>query len=151
VLAGNTELIADMIQKSVGGDMFLIETVKKYPADYDTTVDYGQQEQKEKARPELSTHVENMKDYDTVFIGFPMWWYDMPMAVCNFLEEYDFSGKTVIPFVTHEGSGLLNSEKTIKGMLNGATVLDGLAIRGGEASGAQSNVDNWLREIGRVK
>ena len=148
VLEGNTEIIADMIQETVGGDLFLIETVNKYPADYDTVVDLGQQEQRGNVRPELSAHVDNMDDYDTVFIGFPNWWYDLPMAVYNFLEEYDFTGKTVIPFTTHEGSGFSRNDQTLKSMLNGATVLDGLAVRGGEAFDAKDDVDEWLHQIG---
>lgn len=90
------------------------ETINKFPADYDTVVDLGQEQQKEKARPELSAHVENMDDYNTIFIGFPNWWYDLPMAVYTFLEAYDFSDKTVIPFTTHEGSRFSNNDQTIK-------------------------------------
>ncbi|WP_410511197.1 flavodoxin [Paenibacillus sp. BR2-3] len=148
VLAGNTEIIADMIQDTVGGDLFLIETANKFPADYDTVLDLGQQQQKENARPELSAHVENMEDYDTVFIGFPNWWSDLPMAVYTFLEEYDYSGKTVIPFSTHGGSGFSRNEQTIKSMLTGATVLDGLAVRGEDAIDAQRDVEEWLGQLG---
>lgn len=147
-LAGNTEVIANMIQDAAGGDLFLIETEKKYSADYDIVVDYGQQEQKEKTRPKLSSHIKNMEDYDIVFIGFPNWWYDMPMAVYSFLEEYDFNGKTVIPFTTHGGSGFSSSEKKIKSMLNGATMLEGLAVSGSKSTGAQRDVNEWLRKLG---
>ncbi|OKP97970.1 flavodoxin [Paenibacillus sp. P46E] len=148
VLAGNTEIIADLIQNAVGGERFLIETVNKFPADYDTVVDLGQEQQKEKARPELSAHAENMDDYNTIFIGFPNWWYDLPMAVYTFLEEYDFSGKTVIPFTTHEGSRFSNNDQTIKNMLTGASVLDGLAVRGGDAVDAEQEVNKWLDQLG---
>ncbi|MEK3685048.1 flavodoxin [Paenibacillus sp. FSL R10-2736] len=148
VLAGNTEIIADLIQKAVGGEQFLIETTNKFPADYDTVVDLGQEQQKEKARPELSAYVENMDDYNTIFIGFPNWWYDLPMAVYTFLEEYDFSGKTVIPFTTHEGSRFSNNDQTIKNMLTAATVLDGLAVRGGDAVDAEQEVNKWLDQLG---
>ncbi|MBY9078135.1 flavodoxin [Paenibacillus sp. HN-1] len=149
-LAGNTELIADMIHDAVGGDLFRIETVNKYQADYDTVVDFAQQEKRDQIRPELSAHVADMQDYDTVFIGFPNWWYDLPMAVYNFLEEYDFSGKTVIPFTTHEGSGFSGNRDTIEKKLTGATVLDGLAVRGSEAAGAQRDVYEWLQQLGML-
>ncbi|WP_438497096.1 flavodoxin [Paenibacillus sp. IHBB 3054] len=148
VLAGNTEIIADMIQQAIGGDLFLIATANKFPADYDTVVDLGQQQKEEDARPELSAHVDNIEDYDIVFIGFPNWWYDLPMAVYSFLEEYDFAGKTIIPFTTHEGSRFSNNDQTITRMLTGATVLDGLAIRGGDASDAQQEVNDWLQQLG---
>lgn len=147
-LVGNTEIIANMIHDAVSGDIFLIETADKYPTDYDETVDYGQQEKRDEARPELSTHVDNMEDYDVVFIGFPNWCYDLPMAVYNFLEEYDFSGKTIIPFSTHDGSGFSNNEQTIKSILTGATVLDGLAVNGNNVSGARESIDEWLHELG---
>lgn len=146
-IVGNTEVIADMIHEAVGGDLFLIQTEKKYPSDYDAVVDYAKQEQNEKARPKLGAHVEKMEDYDIVFIGFSNWWYDMPMAVYNFLGEYDFSGKIIIPFCTHGGSRFSNSEQTLKSMLTGATVMDGLAISGNDASSAQSDVDEWLHSL----
>lgn len=124
------------------------ETINKFPADYDTVVDLGQEQQKEKARPELSAHVENMDDYNTIFIGFPNWWYDLPMAVYTFLEAYDFSDKTVIPFTTHEGSRFSNNDQTIKNMLTAATVVDGLAVRGGDAIDAEQEVNEWLDQLG---
>lgn len=101
-----------MIQQETRGELFRIETEKTYPSDYDELVDYGREEPDEDSRPTLSSHVENMDEYDVVFLGYPNWWFDMPMAVYSFLDEYDFSGKTNIPFCTHGGSGFSNTVAT---------------------------------------
>ena len=100
ILYGNTQYIANLIKKQTGGDLFLIETEEKYPSDYDETDAQGERESQEKSRPKLASHVENLDEYTTVFLGFPNWYYGMPMAVYSFLEEYDLSGKKIIPFVT---------------------------------------------------
>ncbi len=113
-LSGNTEVIADMIQKAVGGDRFQIVTVNPYPSDYDTLVDQGKKEQEENYQPALKTKVENIESYDVIFIGSPMWWGTIAPPVRTFLSENDFSGKTIIPFTTHEGSGLGRSVEDIK-------------------------------------
>ena len=102
---GNVEYIARIIQETVGGDLFQIETVQQYPLDHDPLVDQAAREQDENARPALATRLENLDQYDTVFLGYPNWWGDMPQALYTFLEEYDFSGKTIIPFCPHGGSG----------------------------------------------
>ena len=99
------------------------------------------------ARPELSSSVENMDDYDTVFIGYPNWWGTMPMTMFTFLESYDFSGKTVIPFCTHEGSALGRSESDITELIPDAELLEGLAIRGSNVDSAGSDVTHWLEEL----
>jgi flavodoxin len=103
---GNTEVAAKMIQKLTGSDTFRIDTVKDYPSDYNKTTDVARQELRQNARPELSGRMDNMDDYRVIFLGYPNWWGTMPMAVFTFLETYDFSGKTIIPFCTHEGSGM---------------------------------------------
>jgi len=108
---GNTEVAAKMAQEVVGGDLFEIKTVKIYPADYTETTNVAQVEKSQSARPELTAHVENMDEYDTIILGYPNWWGTMPMAVFTFLEEYDFTGKTILPYCTHEGSGLGASER----------------------------------------
>lgn len=143
-IAGNMELVAGMIQENVGGDMFLIETADTYPADYDEVLDVAQAEGNEDARPELASHVTNMDGYDVVFLGYPNWWGDCPMAVFSFLEEYDFSGKTVIPFCTSGGSGLSGTVSTIRSMLPGATVLDGFATGDSGVIGAGTAVAEWV-------
>lgn len=147
-LTGNTGVVADMIAQATGADLFSIRTVEQYPDTYDATLDQGQQEQSEGARPELATHLENLDSYDTIFLGFPNWWGDMPMAVYTFLDEVDLSGKTVIPFVTSGGSGFSNTISTIQQMELQATVQEGLSIGASSATGAQQQVESWLSELG---
>ena len=147
-LTGNTGVVADMIAQATGADLFSIRTVEQYPDTYDATLDQGQQEQSEGARPELATHLENLDSYDTIFLGFPNWWGDMPMAVYTFLDEVDLSGKTVIPFVTSGGSGFSNTISTIQQMEPQATVQEGLSIGASSATGAQQQVESWLSELG---
>ncbi len=146
-LQGNTEVLARMIQAEVGGDLFLIETESTYPVSYDETIDVGQQEQSEGARPALVSQVENLDQYDIVFLGFPNWWGDMPMAVYTFLEEYDLSGKTIVPFVTSGGSGFSGTQSTIADLEPQATVLDGLSVRDSAAANAQEDVTSWLSQL----
>ena len=147
-LTGNTGVVADMIAQATGADLFSIRTVEQYPDTYDATIDQGQQEQSDGARPELATHLENLDSYDTIFLGFPNWWGDMPMAVYTFLDEVDLSGKTVIPFITSGGSGFSNTISTIQQMEPQATVQEGLSISGSSATGAQQQVESWLSELG---
>jgi len=149
--SGNTRVIANQIHEKVGGDIFEIVTVNPYPKDYDAVVDQAKQEQEDDYRPELATEVENMDSYDVVFIGYPNWWGTMPMPVFTFLEEYKFSGKTIIPFCTHEGSGLGRSVEDITELCPQSTILDGLAIRGSNVETAQDDVSEWLREIGMAE
>ena len=147
---GNTEVAAKMIQKLTGSDIFRIDTVKKYPADYYETTDVAKQELRENARPELSGHVDNMADYSVIYLGCPNWWGTMPMVVFAFLEEYDFAGKTIISFCTHEGSGMGHSESDIRKLCSDARVLKGLPIRGGSVQGAENDIANWLRKLGEI-
>lgn len=143
--SGNTRAIAEEIHKSVGGDLFEIATVKPYPRDYNTVVDIARREQNAHSRPSLTAKVDSMAAYDVVFIGYPNWWGTMPMAVFNFLEQYDFSGKTILPFCTHEGSGLGRSEADLARLCPKATLSKGLVIRGSVVKSAQGEVANWLR------
>lgn len=147
-LTGNTGVVADMIAQATGADLFSIRTVEQYPDTYDATLDQGQQERSDGARPELATHLENLDSYDTIFLGFPNWWGDMPMAVYTFLDEVDLSGKTVIPFVTSGGSGFSNTISTIQQIEPQATVQEGLSIGASSATGAQQQVESWLSELG---
>ena len=150
-LIGNTEIVAKMVQEAVGGDLFQIVTVKSYPEEYRETTDVASQEQGQNARPELATHVENMGDYDVIILCYPNWWGTLPMAVFTFLEEYDFSGKTIAPLCTHEGSRLGRSVTDIAKLCPQAIILDGLAIRGGDVKNAQDEVAGWLRKIGMIE
>ena len=148
---GNTHIIADMIAEETGADMFEIQPENPYPTTYNECTDVAKKEQNENARPKYIDSVDNMEQYDTVFIGYPIWWGDLPMVVYTFLESYDFSGKTVIPFCTHEGSGLSGTARNVANACPGATVLDGLAIRGSVAqnkqSDARSDVVKWLNGL----
>lgn len=143
---GNTEVVANKIKSFIGGDLFEIKTAKPYPTNYTETTEVAKAEKKADARPELSSHVGKMDEYDIIFLGYPNWWGTFPMAVFTFLEEYDFSGKTIIPFCTHEGSGIGRSESDIKKLCPEAKVLAGVAIRGGSVAGADSLVENWLKK-----
>ena len=134
---GNTEFVAKMIHEMTGGDLFHIEPVKEYPEDYTETTEVARQELRTKARPKLTGHVDTMASFEVIFLGYPNWWGTMPMPVCSFLEDYDFSGKTIAPFCTHEGSGLGQSVADIRKMCPQSTVPDGLAIHGGDVKNAQ--------------
>lgn len=145
---GNTEVVAKMIREMTGGDLFHIESVNTYPADYTETTEVAKKELQTKARPKLTGRVETINSYNLILLGYPNWWGTMPMPVYTFLEEYDFAGKTLAPFCTHEGSGLGHSVADIRKACTKATVLDGLAIRGGDVKNAQDPVAGWLRQIG---
>ena len=144
---GNTEVVANMIQKIAGGDLFHIESVTAYPKDYTETTEVAKNELRAKTRPKLAGRVENMKAYDVIFLGYPNWWGTMPMPVFTFLENYDFSGKTIAPFCTHEGSSMGHSEKDIAKACPKSTVLEGLAIHGTSASSAESKVSSWMDRL----
>ena len=148
---GNTEVAAGMIQELTGGETFRIDTAKAYPAGYEETTEVAKQELRQKARPALTGHVANLGDYDAIILGYPNWWGTMPMAVYSFLEEYDFSGKTILPLCTHEGSGLGHSPSDIKKLCPGANVSRGLAIQGGSVQGAQSEISEWLKATGMIE
>lgn len=145
---GNTETVANIIHDNVGGDIVKLETTEAYPSDYDELVDYAQQEQQEDAGPELSTVIENIEQYDTIFLGYPNWWGDMPMAIYTFLDTYDLSGKTIAPFITHGGSELSGTPENIQEEELNASVTEGLAIDGDEASDSSEDVVEWLNSLG---
>ena len=143
---GNTEVVAKIIQEQTGGDLFEIDTIKTYPEDYTETTNVAMEEKRKNARPELIRMVDQMDLYDVIYLGYPNWWGTFPMAVFTFLESYNFSGKTIIPFCTHEGSGLGNSERDIRKLCPNANVLPGIAIRGGSAKNAGNSVKSWLSQ-----
>jgi flavodoxin len=129
----------------------LITTEEKYPADYGEVINYALRENRENSRPALSSHLENMQGYDVVFLGFPNWHFDMPMAIYSFLEEYDFSDKTIVPFCTHGGSRFSSAIRTLEEKLPDAILLDGLAVSERNVTNAQYDVERWLHEIGMLK
>lgn len=148
---GNTQKVAKEIARQTGGTLFRIQAVEKYPAEYDACTQRAKNEQAAKARPTLTERVENMAQYDVIYIGYPIWWGDMPMPVYTFLESYDFSDKTVHPFSTHEGSGLGRTETSLKETLPKTTTIGpGMAIKGHvaqkEPSAVFTAVRNWLEQ-----
>ena len=144
---GNTDVVAKKIQVITGGDLFYIQTVKAYPEDYTKCTEVAEEEQSANARPQLTAKVNNMADYDIVFLGYPNWWGTMPMAVFTFLESYNFKGKTIIPFCTNEGSDMGNSESDIRKLCLSANVLSGLPIRGSKVNQADGKISEWLKEL----
>ena len=151
--SGTTREVASQIQQRVGGDLFELKTTHSYPKEFRATTNQAKKEQEDKFRPQLTADVPNVDSYDLVFIGFPNWWSTLPMAFFTFLERYRFAGKTIIPFCTHEGSGLGSSVSDIKSLCPNATILEGIALRGGGVENVQSNsvrreVAEWLGKIG---
>lgn len=148
---GNAEYLARMAAEATGGDLFLIQTEETYPSDYRETTNVASDEQEDNARPALASHMENMDQYDTIVLIYPNWWGTLPQPLFTFLEEYDFSGKIILPLCTHEGSRMGSSERVIAELCPDATLLTGLAVRGANASSAQSDVEEWLNDSGIVK
>src|SRR5215510_2537895 len=148
---GNNKIIADMVHGSVGGDLFFIEQVDKYPSAYRATTDKAMEEQRANARPALASRVTNIENYDTIVLIYPNWWGTLPQALFTFLETYNFSGKTILPICTHEGSGLGRSITDMRRLAPNATIADGLAIRGGSVNRAQNDINTWLRRNGLIR
>lgn len=146
-MSGNTETVANYIHEEIGGDIVKLETVQTYPEDYDELVDYAREEQRDNARPELETAIENIEQYDTIFLGYPNWWGDMPMPIYSFLDQYDLSNKTIAPFITHGGSGLSGTPANIANEEPDAVVTEGLAINGDDVDDCQDEVNEWLDEL----
>lgn len=146
---GRLRAVADMIQENTGGDLFSIQTSVVYPADGGELIDYAAQEQDESARPELTSRIEDLDQYDTIIIGYPTWWYDMPQVLYSFFDEYDFSGKTIIPFNVHNGSRFSGTIDTIKELEPGATVIeDGFTVSERDVADAAEDVAEWLNGLG---
>ena len=149
---GNTAKLAKVIAEQTGADLFEIVPVVDYPHSYDECLEVATAEQREGARPEYVGDVENWDQYDTIFIGYPIWWGEIPNIVYTFMENHDFAGKTVVPFNTHEGSGQAHSQRDIESTLSDATVLQGLAVRGAtaqnDADATAKAVSDWLSGLG---
>lgn len=145
---GTTEYVAQMIQKNIGGDIHLIQTVDPYPADFDEVTDQNHEEMNAGTLPKLIKSSLNISQYDTVFIGYPVWATNVPQAIFSFLSEYDLSGKTIVPFCTHDGYGAGGSYENIaEAVPNAVDVLDGLAIEALDVPKAADKVVQWLEEI----
>lgn len=145
---GSTEYVANVIQQAIGGDLFQIETVQEYTHDHDALTDYAADEKAENARPELKNHIEDISKYDTIILGYPNWWADLPMPVYTFLEEYDLGAKTIIPFVTHGGSSFSNTRKTISELQPGAFVSDNsLNLSRNDLLGNEDTITEWAKSL----
>lgn len=146
--SGNTRALAGLIQQQTGGDLLEIEPVAPYPADYDTVVAQAKRELQAGYQPPLKTGVVNPDAYDVILVGSPNWWNTLAPPLHTWLSQYGLSSKTVIPFITHEGTGLGRSAADIARLCPGVTVAKGLAVRGGRVAGAQREVAKWLRRSG---
>ena len=143
---GNTEIVAEFIQKAVGGDLFQIETVKAYAADYYTCIEEAKQEMQAQEKPQLKQYLDNIAEYDNVFVCGPCWWGTFPMAIFSQLEKLDFSGKKVMAVMTHEGSGLGSCERDLVKYCEGATFGKGLAVHGADAAKSENIVASWAQK-----
>ena len=143
-VVGNTQFIAQAIQQAVGGDLFAIETVQEYPGTHAPLLEFAYNELREDARPELAGQIENLDQYDVIFLGYPNWNADLPMPLYTFLESYDFAGKTIVPFVTHGGSGFSRTISTIQSLQPEATVReDGFSVSRGNVANAAQDAMDW--------
>lgn len=141
---GNTEVAANMIKELTGADLFQIEQAKPYAKDYNECIAQAQADQRKDARPELKHYPETLDEYDMIYLGYPNYWSTMPMAVFTFLEHFDFSGKAIKPFCTHEGSGMGCSVSDIKKICPAAKIEKGLAIRGSSVERARNDIGKWI-------
>ena len=149
--SGNTRNVAESVQQQTGSDIFELVPKTPYSTDYNTVLDEAKTEQQNNARPEIASNIENIDDYDTIYVGFPNWWGDMPMILCTFFDTYDFSGKTVALFCTSGGSGLSNTVNEVKELEPNATITEGLHIGSGASSDPDNAVAQWLETIGTVQ
>ena len=142
---GNTETVAEFIQEAVGGDLFEIQTVKSYPADYYQCIEEAKAELRAKERPELEEYLDSIDEYDNIFVCGPCWWGTFPMAMFTQLEKLDWTGKKVMALMTHEGSGLGVCERDLKMICKGASFGKGLAVHGADAARSEATVSSWAK------
>lgn len=145
ITKGNTEIVAEKLAKLTGSELFKVETKKEYAFGYYDCCKEAKKEYKEDARPELKTELSDISNYDTIFIGSPIWWDHLPMAMFTQLEKLNFEGKTVYTFITHEGSGLGSTMKDVNKLCHGAKIKDGLAIRGCKAEESDILLKDWIK------
>ena len=150
VKVGNTEIVCDLIREMIDADVFRIEMKKPYSPVYMTCIEEAKRDLREKARPELVRWPDSIDAYDTVILAYPNYWGTIPMVVATFLEKYDFTGKTILPLCTNEGSGMGGSERTIKQCAPGATVKKGLPVTGSNAANSGESVKRWLAANGLI-
>ena len=150
VKVGNTEIVVNGMKELIEADTFKIEMKDPYSPVYMTCIDEAKKDKQSNARPELADYPDSIDGYDTIILGYPNYWGTMPMAVFTFLEKYDFSGKTILPFCTNEGSGMGSSESDIKKIAKGADVKRGLPITGSKAADSKNSVEKWLKENGMI-
>lgn len=143
---GNTEVIAEYIQEFSDAELFKVEPLNEYPEDYMKCIDVAKKEQKNDARPEIKESLSDISSYETIYIGFPNWWSTLPMPMFTQLEQLNFSGKTVKPFVTHEGSGFGKALKDLDKLCSGAQIKKGLSIPGANVSSSKDIVQKWVNE-----
>lgn len=149
---GNIQYVADIIQKNTGADLFRIEPETPYTTDHEDLVDLAKEEQNSNARPQIKNSIENFEQYDTVFVGYPNWWGDMPQIIYTFFDAYDFTGKTIIPYNTHGGSGFSNTISTIKNLEPNANVNDdGYTVSRNNVNESESEIIAWLDDLGYNK
>ncbi len=149
--SGNTQEMASYIAEQTGGDLFRIETVQEYPGSHDPLLEFAYNERAEGARPELAAQMENLDSYDIIFLGYPNWNADLPMPLYTLLEQTDLSGKTIVPFTTHGGSGFSRTIQTIQELQPNATVVsDGLSISRNSVAQAESDVASWVSGLGLI-
>ena len=146
--SGNTQKLAQIIAADTGADIYRILPVKAYPEDCREVVSQAKAELENNSRPEIHMKLQDLGSYDNIFLGFPIWWHTMPMPVFTFLEKYDLSGKTIIPFATHEGSAFGRSLEDIRRAAPGARLLEGLEVRGSRVSASEKQVISWLHDCG---
>ena len=146
--SGNTRGIARLLHEKIGGNLVEIEQVTPYSKDYNTCLDQARRDQERAARPELKTRISDMARYDVVFLGYPNWWATSPMPVASFLEQYDFSGKTIVPFVSHGGGRLGQSVTDIAKLCPSSKILEALSVRYRGGSSLSDDMDEWLNRIG---
>lgn len=146
---GRIQHLSKLIQEETGGELFSIQTSVKYPGDGGKLIDYAAEEQDDDARPELISHIEDFDRYDVVFVGYPTWWYDLPQVMYSFFDEYDFSGKTIIPFNSHNGSRFSGTIATIEELEPDAEVItDGFTVSERDVADAGEDIATWLRGLG---
>ena len=147
ITVGNTEKAAQMLAGLTGGALYRIEQAQPYSEDYQTCIAEAKADLRKQARPEVLNLPEDLDAYDEIYLGYPNYWGTMPMAVYTFLEHYDFTGKTIHPFCTHEGSGLSHTVQDIRKAAPGAAVTEGLAIPGSAVDGARDALEAWVKEV----
>lgn len=147
-LKGAMQYMAEVIAGTTGGELFRIETVQTYPSDHSPLIEQAKEEQNQNARPELAAHIENPEDFDIIYLGYPNWWADMPQALYTFLEEYDFSGKTIIPFNSHGGSRFSRTIETIQEMQPTANVItNGFTVSRDNVASCADDLNEWVNHL----